>query len=235
MVVTESKNDSSERILIPAGTHHAICYGFVGIGTQNTGFKNKDGSQKWENQGILMFEFPFVTKEFDGITKPLVKNTWGMKLSLGNKEYPTKLRKVLTSWFGKTPNGGVDMKKLLGQNALIGIVHTEKGENTYDDLDSISAPLASMEKLEPFNEFIYYEIDTGMVIPDGVPEYWKIKIFESREMFGHSREDETGQQNDGPPPEVAASERVTEQMVNEEFGVDTRQHHPDDADDNTPF
>ena len=75
---------------------------------------------------------------------------------------------------------------------------------------------------EPENEVLYYEVDTGMLIPEGTPEWLKIKIFESREMKGHSREDETGQQNDGPPPEVAASERVNEQMVNEEFGVDDK-------------
>ena len=46
-------------------------------------------------------------------------------------------------------------------------------------------------------------------------------------MKGHSREDETGQQNDGPPPEVAASERVTEQAVMEEFGIN------DDDSENT--
>ena len=220
MVVTESKNKdfTSEYALIPAGTHRAICYGIVGIGTQKTPFKNKDGSDKWTEQVVLMFEFPFVTQEFDGITKPLVKNTWGITKSLGNIEYPTKLRSYLKSWFGKEPPASIDLKKLLGQNALITIVHTTKNEKTRDSIESITAPLPDMEKLDPFNEFMHYEIDEGMVIPEGVSEYWKIKIFESREMRGHSKDDETGQQNHAPE-EVAVRERVDEQMVNEEFDI----------------
>ena len=57
-----------------------------------------------------------------------------------------------------------------------------------------------------------------MVIPEGTPEWLKIKIFENREMRGHSKDDETGQQNHAPE-EVRVSERVNEQMVNEEFGI----------------
>ena len=50
-----------------------------------------------------------------------------------------------------------------------------------------------------------------MFIPETCPEWLKIKIFESREMREHSKEDETGQQNH--------TQEDVAKMAKEEFGI----------------
>ena len=179
-----------------------------------------------------MFELPTERIEIGGKEVPRGINTFPLTISLGKK---ANLRKMIENWRGRQFTDaeaaeGFDMKLLLTQNCLMSVIHKEvkKGDQTftYANIGSVLPMIKGTPTFEPENEVLYYEVDTGMLIPEGTPEWLKIKIFESREMMGHSREDETGQQNDGPPPEVAASERVNEQAVMEEFGVNKSENDP---------
>ena len=201
----------------PSGPQIGICYGVIGIGSHEQEWQ---GVKNWKNQVVLLFELPFCTLEIDGITKPRAISRI-YTLSLHEKAL---LRKHLESWRGKkfTPpelEDGFDLKKLLGKVCTINVVHSEKGDKTYANIDTIMGVPADKKDLTPFNELIYFESDTGMLIPDDTPDWIKIKIFASQEMNGHSRDDETGQQNHAPE-EVMVRERIDEQMVREEFGVE---------------
>ena len=221
-----SDEDRPEIPITPIGTYVSVCRDVIGIGTHNTGFKDPETKEEiWQNQVVILFELPTERIEIGGKEVPRGINTFPLTISLGKK---ANLRKMIENWRGRQFTDaeaaeGFDMKLLLTQNCLMSVIHKEvkKGDQTftYANIGSVLPMIKGTPTFEPENEVIYYEVDTGMLIPEGTPEWLKIKIFESREMKGHSREDETGQQNDGPPPEVAASERVTEQMVNEEFGV----------------
>ena len=221
---SNSSEDRQEIPPCPAGTFIAVNRGVIGIGTHNTGFKDpKTNKDKWANQVVLLFELPTERIEIGGKDVPRGINTFPMTISLGAK---ANLRKLIETWRGrkftdKEAAEGFDLQVLLGQNCLMSVINVEVGEKVYANIGGIIPLPKGSTTFEPENETIYYEVDTGIVIPEGTPEWLKIKIFESREMRGHSREDETGQQNHAPE-EVIASERVNEQMVNEEFGVEDK-------------
>jgi len=221
---SNSSEDRPEIPPTPEGTYVAVCRGVVGVGTHNTGFKDpKTGKDKWANQVVLLFELPTERIEIGGKEVPRGINTFPMTISLGAK---ANLRKMIETWRGrkftdKEAAEGFDLQVLLGQNCLMSVINVEVGEKVYANIGGIIPLPKGSTTFEPENETIYYEVDTGMVIPEGTPEWLKIKIFESREMRGHSKDDETGQQNHAPE-EVMASERVNEQMVNEEFGIEDK-------------
>ena len=222
---SNSSEDRQEIPPTPEGTYVAVCRGVIGVGTHNTGFKDpKTNKDKWANQVVLLFELPTERIEIGGKDVPRGINTFPMTISLGAK---ANLRKLIETWRGrkftdKEAAEGFDLEVLLGQNCLMSVINVEVGEKVYANIGGIIPLPKGSTTFEPENEAIYFEVDTGTVIPEGTPEWLKIKIFESREMRGHSKDDETGQQNHQPhvfQSEIAESERVNEQMVNEEFGV----------------
>ena len=223
-----SDEDRPEIPITPIGTYVSVCRGVIGIGTHNTGFKDPETKEEiWQNQVVIMFELPTERIEIGGKEVPRGINTFPLTISLGRK---ANLRKLIENWRGREFTDaeaaeGFDMKLLLTQNCLMSVIHKEvkKGDQTftYANIGSVLPMIKGTPTFEPENEVIYYEVDTGMLIPEGTPEWLKIKIFESREMKGHSKDDETGQQSHAPE-EVMVSERVNEQMVNEEFGVDDK-------------
>ena len=230
-----SDEDRPEIPITPIGTYVSVCRGVIGIGTHNTGFKDPETKAEiWQNQVVILFELPTERIEIGGKDVPRGINTFPLTISLGKK---ANLRKMIENWRGREFTDteaaqGFDMELLLAQNCLMSVIHKKsKGDptKTYANIGGVLPMVKGTPTFEPENEVIYYEIDTGMVIPLGTPEWLKMKIFESREMMGHSREDETGQQNDGPhvfQSEIAESERITEQMVNEEFGVNKGENDP---------
>ena len=227
-MIAKSNQTDDDRPTIPptpAGVYPAVCFGVIGVGTHFTGFKDpKTKKEIWANQVVLLFELPTERIEINNKDLPRTISTFPLTISLGSK---ANLRiKYIEPWRGKKFTDaeaaeGFDMQVLLGQNCLMSVINVDSsdGSKTYANIGAVMPLQKGAPTFEPENPIIYYEIDAGMVIPEGTPEWLKIKIFESREMRGHSKDDETGQQNHAPE-EVMVSERITEQMVNEEFGID---------------
>ena len=241
-MIAKANNTTSDFPVIPPtpeGTYVAVCRGIVGIGTHKSGFKNPEtGKDNWANQVVLLFELPTERIEINGKDVPRGINTFAITISLHPK---ANLTKLIETWRGRKfteaeAKEGFDLKVLLGQNCLMSVINVEKGGKIYANIGGLLPMVKGTPTFEPENEVLYFEIDSGSVIPEGTPEWLKIKIFESREMRGHSKDDETGQQNHAPfplnslannaPPEVAASERVDEQMVKEEFGIKAAEDVP---------
>ena len=218
MIAKSNATDDDRPTIEPTtpGTYPAVCYGIVGVGTHKTGFKDKNGKDNWANQVVLLFELPTERIEINGVDVPRGINTFPLTISLGAK---ANLRvKYIEPWRGRKftdaeASEGFDMQLLLTQNCLMSVINVQSadGTKTYANIGGVLPMVKGTPTFEPENEVIYYEIDAGMVIPETCPEWLKIKIFESREMRGHSREDETGQQNH--------TQEDVAKMAKEEFGI----------------
>lgn len=108
----------------PAGTHNAICIGFIDLGTQPNDY---NGETKMQHQVVIRWELPDELME-DG--KPFIVSrfyTWSMNDR-------AVLRLHLEAWRGKPfekadfGDGGFNTRNLLGKPCTLGVVHSEKGK-----------------------------------------------------------------------------------------------------------
>jgi hypothetical protein len=179
----------------PTGTHHAVCYAVIDVGTQPSNNPAYSDAHKC----IIMWELPDLRIEIerDGekLNLPRVISR-EFTISLHTKSL---MRPFLESWRGVEFSAqdllGFDISKLIGANCLLSIIHKNHNNKTYANVASASPLISSMQKRTPENPTIFYSIeDHGFSVPDTVPDWIKKKIFGCREF------NEEGQQNDGPPP-----------------------------------
>lgn len=180
---------------IPEDSHHGICYGIVDIGTH---FNAKFG--KWAHQCFLLFELPEVRVEINdknlprGVSKKFT-------VSLHKK---AELRKYLQTWRGRAFTDeelqGWDIKKLLGVNCYIQILHEKKDDKIYSNIAGISPLPKTVVKREPENKPVYFSFEDGMTnIPAGVPGWIADQIKSAKEWGGGSTDDEPGPPDDDIP------------------------------------
>ena len=137
---------------VPAGTHHAVCYGVVAVGTQP--------SQQYTPRPkvVVAFEIPGERIEIKGKDLPRgISKRY--TLSLNEK---ASLRKDLQSWRGRpfTPAelAGFDVSKLIGANCLLSVLHQDRAGATYANISSISALPKSMKSVAPENSSLYFNV-----------------------------------------------------------------------------
>ena len=173
----------------PAGTFPAICYRVVDLGTQDTTYK---GQPKRAHKVLISWELKDEEAIFQdpetGETKPMSVHqqyTW----SMGEK---ANLRKALESWRGLKFTesdfgpGGFDVRKLIGQPCILGIVHSESGDKTYANISAISKlPKAMKDTIGPLtNEKQFLWLDEGLfdqAMFDKLSDKMKEKIMASPE------------------------------------------------------
>lgn len=115
---------------VPAGSHHAVCFGVIDLGTQPP--RENSRYPKREKKLLLMWELPDerMTFERDGVQVegPRVISK-DFTQSLHEK---ATLGKFLTAWRGRafTPEElkGFNVSKLLGANCMLNIVHSDDGQ-----------------------------------------------------------------------------------------------------------
>lgn len=129
---------------VPAGTHAARCYRFLDLGSHLESYKGvpkPDLTHKvllgWELVDELMppnakgEKLPFIINK---------KYTWSMSDR-------ARLRADLESWRGKRFEqadfgpGGFDVKNLINQPAILGVVQEEKDGKVYSNITSIQKPM----------------------------------------------------------------------------------------------
>lgn len=178
----------------PAGSHLAICYRVLDLGTQLTRYM---GEQKSQHKIMLSWELPEELTE-DG--QPFSVH---QRYTFSMHEKAT-LRKHLEAWRGKAFEehdfgpGGFEVSKLLGQACLISITHTEKEGKTYANVASVSALPKAMRENVPAakNDKIILSLDPGEFNADvfgGLSEGLKDVIKRSPEYAKLS-----GSVNNGP-------------------------------------
>ena len=137
---------------VPAGTHHAVCYGVIAVGTQP--------SEKFTPRPkiIVCFEIPSerITIKDQDLPRGISKR---YTLSLNEK---SNLRKDLQSWRGKpfTPTelDGFDVSKVIGSNCLISVLHSDRAGAVYADISGISALPRQMASVRPENQPLYFNL-----------------------------------------------------------------------------
>lgn len=140
----------------PAGSHAAICYRFIDIGTQVVTWQ---GTRKTQRKVIIGWELPNEKME-DGRPFSITRRyTWSMSEK-------SNLRHDLEAWRGKRFtdadfNGAnrFDIKNIIGVPCMLSIVHTEKDGSTYANISSVSALPKGMPQPEPVNQLVYFSLE----------------------------------------------------------------------------
>ena len=137
---------------VPAGTHHAVCYGIIAVGTQP--------SEKFtpRQKIVVCFEIPSerITIKDQDLPRGISKR---YTLSLNEKSI---LRKDLQSWRGKPFTqeelNGFDVSKVIGSNCLISVLHSDRAGAVYADISGISALPRQMASVRPENTPLYFNL-----------------------------------------------------------------------------
>lgn len=184
---------------VEVGNHHAICVAVIDLGTQYSEKWNKSQPKvmlTWE-----LTDFPIL--DDNGQPDP------SKRFRLMSKEYTailhekSNLYKDLVSWRGVafTPAEleGFDVKKVLGVNCLVNVIHTVKGANTYANVSTVAKlPKAMTAKVGTYQ--LIYDMDEGIVpIPEGVPDWIKEKIQVSEEYLAQQGGQQPPQSESQPP------------------------------------
>ena len=179
IVKAESKSNSEP---VPAGIHQAVCYAIIDLGTQDPNNPKFKASRKV----LIIWELPHETINTPDGSKPRVISC-EYTLSIGKK---ANLRAVLESWRGKqfTPEelSGFDLKKLLGANCQLNVIHKAgkvDPSRTYARIQGVVPLVKGMSPAKPVSDLIFWDIpENGVInIPDSIPEWIRGKIVASEE------------------------------------------------------
>ena len=144
----------------PQGTHLAICYRLIDLGTQMIEWKGTKKTQRkvmisWELPGELMTEGEKAGQPF-AISR---RYTW----SMSDK---ATLRHDLEAWRGRAfteadfsgPNR-FNAKNIIGKPCLLTIVHDTRENNTYANIKGVTALPKGMPVPEPVNPPMYFSLE----------------------------------------------------------------------------
>lgn len=150
------KNEGGDFTPPPAGTHLAVCYRFVDLGTQDGTYL---GQPKRQHKVMLSWEFPDEKME-DG--RPFTisqRYTWSMS------ERAT-LRQHLESWRGLPFDehkdfgpGGFDIKNVLGKGCQLTVIHEAKNGKTYANIRGVTRLMKGITAPPPVNPLVYVSLD----------------------------------------------------------------------------
>ena len=152
-ILIKSKNEN-KREIVPSGTHIAICYSMIHIGTVEWEWQ---GETKHSDKIRLSFELPNEMRDFGGEEKPMAISK-EYTLSLHEK---SNLRRDLEGWRGKSFTkeelNRFDVTNLLGKSCNVSIIHkTSKSGNEFAQIGSISGISKGTKCPEQINEsFIF--------------------------------------------------------------------------------
>lgn len=152
------KNEGADFAPPPAGTHVAVCYRLIDLGTQKTEYQ---GETKTQRKIMLSWELADELME-DG--RPF---TVSKRYTLSSHEKST-LRAHLEAWRGKafteaeldpTNPAGFNIKNILGKGCLLSVVHNTKDGKTYANVGSLSKLIKGQVAPAPKNELVYFSLD----------------------------------------------------------------------------
>jgi len=176
MSLTAKQGSSME--LIEAGNHHGACVAVIDLGTQYNEVFNKEQPKVMITWELIDFPLPAENGESKGFR--LISKEY--TASLNDK---ANLYADLVSWRGRdfTPEEleGFNIKKVLGANCLVNVIHAAKGTKTYANVSAVAKLPKGMTAKKASYQLLY-DMDEGMDIPDGVPDWIKEKIKKSAEF-----------------------------------------------------
>jgi len=188
----------------PAGTHHAVCYAVIQLGTH---YNEKFGNE--QSQVLVIWELPNERMEYDKdgeqINMPATQSKF-YTLSLNEK---ANLYKDLITWrgrnFTKEELLEFDLFNILTANCQLQIIHDEKGKAK---VATVTPLMTGMPKKSPEHKILKYSITEhqGNISPDISDGIKKIilasqehqAMARGQEVFGDNP-DYVGDHPDAPP------------------------------------
>lgn len=139
--------DTGDFKLAPAGQHQAVCVDVIDKGMVVVEW---NGQKKSQHKCRIVWEIAELMDDGKRFTA-------GRQFTASLSE-KANLRGFLEAWRGRAFTedelAGFDTESLIGVNALIQIVHTKKGDKTYDNINSIMKLVKGMEKLLPSGSYV---------------------------------------------------------------------------------
>lgn len=179
-----AKNDGGERIIIPAGTHVARCYGIIDLGTQ---YSEKFGN--WSHKVQFQWE---LSNELMDDGRPLAISK-KYTISLNEK---ANLRHDLESWLGRSITAneekeGFALGSMLGAPCLLSVIHADSNGKTYANIAGVMSVPKGTTVPDQSNPAVSYDVENGRdAVYNKLPDWIKNIIEESKEFKG-SNEPET--------------------------------------------
>lgn len=137
----------------PEGTHQAICYMSVDMGTQTTQWGERP-------QIFIGWELPEELRD-DG--KPFIASRM-YNNSIGT-HYESVFKTHLEAWRGKKFTeeeiARFDSDRLVGTHCLLTITHNTVGDRTYANVVGVTALPKGMEKAKPVNPPVIWNFETS--------------------------------------------------------------------------
>lgn len=161
----------------PAGNHLATCYEVIDLGTQKTEY---EGEVKHQRKIWIGWELPNELME-DG--RPHVI---GRRYTLSSHEKST-LRKNLESWrgkaFSKEDFGEFEITNVVGVACFLNVVHNEKGDRTYANIQAVAALPKGTPAPPLINKPVKFDLDSfDQEVFDSLSDRMKETIAESPEF-----------------------------------------------------
>lgn len=187
-----AKNEGGERIIIPAGTHVARCYGIIDLGTQ---YSEKFGN--WSRKVQFQWELPNELMD-DGRPLAISKK---YTISLNDK---ANLRKDLESWLGRSitadeEKNGFALGSMLGAPCLLSVIHADSNGKTYANIAGVMSVPKGTTVPDQSNPAISYDVENGKdAVYAKLPEWIRTIIDQSKEFKGEPETD--GDPNDTDMP-----------------------------------
>jgi hypothetical protein len=166
---------------IENGTHHAVCYSVIDLGTQYSDFYGKES-----HKVIITWELPDVRIDIDTDEGPINLPRAVSKIYTLSLHEKASLHKDLISWRGKAFTAeelvGFDIFKILEANCLLQTVQQEKNGKIYSNITAVTSLMKNMSIKKPENAIVRYSmLENGFEIPENIPDWIKELIKKSAE------------------------------------------------------
>ncbi len=157
--------DSNDFQLAPEGQHQAVCIDVVDLGIVAVEW---DGKKKTQHKCRIVWELEELMPSGQRFTASRY-----FTASLGMK---ASLRGFLEAWRGRAFTdvelAGFDTEQLIGVNCQIQIVHTKKGDKTYDNINAIMRIGKGVTPMEPSDSYVRVKDRTaGQGEPEKAPPF----------------------------------------------------------------
>lgn len=172
-----------DRKLCPTGSHTAVCFGVIDVGTHLK--RSKQFGDKFKRQVLLRWELSdeMVAGE-DGVERPMVIS---QRYTLSMHENAA-LRAVVHSWLARklsdSEAASFDLHSLAGMPCQIVVTQDEGNDGkTYDNVASVAPLPKRMAAPTQVHDTQVYSLDDGPP-PGDFPQWLKDLIGRSQEMGG---------------------------------------------------
>ncbi len=171
----------------PAGSHIAVCYRVIDLGTQT---RTWEGSEKQVRELMLGWEIQGEAMESGERFAIHERYTF-------SSAKKANLRKVLESWRGQPftdedfADGGFDVSKLLGAPCMLTVIHKESNGKVYANVQSVAKLMKGVEvkDLQQPKQYFCFDGAPDLSVFTNLPDYWKDMIAASPEWKALRDED----------------------------------------------